>query len=224
MEITETHSEGFKRELKVVVGAKEIEDKVSRRLEELKGQVNLKGFRPGKVPVSHIKKLYGKSIAAEVVQQTVAETSQQALTDRDLKPAHEPDLEFTEDKDEIEKIMDGKADLSYKLSFEILPEIEIADLSKIEVEKLVTEVTDEAISDGLDRLLESGTTYEEKEGKAEDKDRVTIDFVGKIDGEEFEGGSAEGTPVVIGQNAFIPGFEEQLVGVLDTPHVGIAVQ
>ncbi len=212
MEITETHSEGFKRELKVVVGAKEIEDKVSRRLEELKGQVNLKGFRPGKVPVSHIKKLYGKSIAAEVVQQTVAETSQQALTDRDLKPAHEPDLEFTEDKDEIEKIMDGKADLSYKLSFEILPEIEIADLSKIEVEKLVTEVTDEAISDGLDRLLESGTTYEEKEGKAEDKDRVTIDFVGKIDGEEFEGGSAEGTPVVIGQNAFIPGFEEGLLG------------
>ena len=212
MEITETHSEGFKRELTVVVGAKEIEDKVSRRLEELKGQVNLKGFRPGKVPVSHIKKLYGKSIAAEVVQQTVAETSQKALTDRELKPAHEPDLEFTEDKDEIEKIMEGRADLSYKLSFEILPDIEIADLSKIQVEKLVAEVTDEAVDEGLDRLLENGTTFEEKEGKADTGDRVTIDFVGKIDGEEFEGGSAEGTPVIIGQNAFIPGFEEGLLG------------
>ncbi len=212
MQVTETQSEGFKRELKVVIKAKEIEDKVAARLEQLKGQINLKGFRPGKVPVAHIRKLYGKSVAAEIVQQTVAESSQKALTERELKPAHEPEVGLTEDKEEIDRIISGQADLAYTLSFEVLPEFDVANLSTIELDRYIAEVTGEAIDRGVERLLENGISYQPKDGPAETGDRVTIDFVGTIGGEEFEGGSSEDAPVVLGQNAFIPGFEEGLVG------------
>ncbi|MGI9568775.1 MAG: trigger factor, partial [Desulfobulbia bacterium] len=212
MHVTETQSEGFKRELKVIIEAKEIEDKVAARLEQLKGQINLKGFRPGKVPVAHIRKLYGKSVAAEIVQQTVAESSQKALNERELKPAHEPEVGLTEDKDEIEKIISGQADLAYTLSFEILPDFEVVDLSNIELDRYVSDVSDDAVDKGAERLLENGITYQSKDGPAETGDRVTIDFVGTMDGEEFEGGRAEDAPVVLGQNSFIPGFEDGLIG------------
>lgn len=212
MQITETNSDGLKRELKVVIEAKVLDEKLAKRLDELKGQVQLKGFRPGKVPLAHVKKVYGRSVMAEIVQQTVMEASQTALKDRDERPAFEPKISLTEDEKEIEEIMSGKADLAYTMSFEILPSIELSDLGKMKLEKNVADVDEDEIKDGMNRLADGGLTYESKDGVAEDGDQVTIDFVGRIDGEIFDGGSAEDANVVIGNNAFIPGFEEGLVG------------
>lgn len=213
MQVTETTNSGLKRELKVVIGADELDGKLEARLEDLKGKVQIKGFRPGKVPVAHLRKMYGRSVMAEVLQEAVNETSRQAIVDREERPAFDPEIALTEDKDEIDQIMDGKADLAYTMSFEILPKIEIADFSKFSFEKLVAEVSDEEHERGINQVLESRVDYEVVERGAEDKDRVTIDFVGKIDGEAFDGGSAEDTPVIMGAGQFIPGFEEGLKGV-----------
>ena len=121
MQVTETSSTGLKRELKVVVGQGELSERFTTRLDEVKDQVQLKGFRKGKVPISHIKKLYGRSLMAEVVQQTLEETSRKALDDRKERPAHQPNIELTEDKDEIERVLRGQSDLAYTMSFEMLP-------------------------------------------------------------------------------------------------------
>ena len=122
MEVTETASDGLKRELKVVIGAKELDRRLSKRLDELKDEVRLKGFRPGKVPVNHLRKVYGRSVMAEVLQQAVAETSQKAISDRAERPAFQPDIALPDDEGEIENVMSGKADLAYTMSFEVLPE------------------------------------------------------------------------------------------------------
>jgi trigger factor len=212
MQITETTNSGLKRELKVVIGAEELDNKLEARLVDLKDKVQIKGFRPGKVPVTHLRKMYGRSVMAEVLQETVTETSQNALTERDERPAFEPEIKLTEDKEEIDQIMDGKADLAYTMAFEILPEIEIKDMSTYKFEKLVSEVDEKEHQRGIDQVLEGRVDYAAVEREAQDKDRVTIDFLGRIDGEAFEGGAAEDTPVILGQGQFIPGFEEGLLG------------
>lgn len=212
MEITETVSDGLKREFKITVGANELKDKMAKRLEELKGQVNLKGFRPGKVPVDHLRRVYGRSVMAEILEQTISEGTQKAVTDSKERPALDPDIKVTEDKDEMERVISGEADLAYSISFEILPKIELTDLTKLKFEKPVAEVSDKEIDEGLKRLHEDAVNYEKKDGKATDGDQVTIDFVGKIDGKEFDGGKGEDAPVVIGKGMFIPGFEDGLKG------------
>ncbi len=212
MQITETTNSGLKRELKVVIGAEELDNKLEARLVDLKDKVQIKGFRPGKVPVTHLRKMYGRSVMAEVLQETVTETSRNALTERDERPAFEPEITLTEDKEEIDQIMDGKADLAYTMAFEILPEIELGDMSSYKFEKLVAEVDEKEHQRGIDQVLEGRVDYAAVEREAQDKDRVTIDFIGRIDGEAFEGGTAEDTPVVLGQGQFIPGFEEGLMG------------
>lgn len=212
MQVTETVSEGLRRELKVVIEAQELDGKLSKRLEDLKETVQIKGFRPGKVPVAHLRRVYGRSVMAEIIQQSLNETMQQALKDRDEKPAYEPKVTMTEDEKEVEEILAGKADLAYSMEFEVVPPIEVMDLSKLELEKEVAEVSDEDINKRIEQIAEGSVSYEDKDGAAETDDQVTIDFVGKMDGEPFEGGSAEDAPVVIGRNAFIPGFEEGLIG------------
>jgi trigger factor len=212
MQITETTNSGLKRELKVVIGAEELDNKLEARLVDLKDKVQIKGFRPGKVPVTHLRKMYGRSVMAEVLQETVTETSKNALTERDERPAFEPEIKLTEDKEEIDQIMDGKADLAYTMAFEILPEIELEDMSSYKFEKLVAEVDEKEHQQGIDQVLEGRVDYAAVEREAQDKDRVTIDFLGRIDGEAFEGGTAEDTPVILGQGQFIPGFEEGLMG------------
>ena len=213
MQVTETVSEGLKRELKVVINADVLDSKLSERLEDLKGRVQIKGFRPGKVPVAHLKRVYGRSVMAEIIQETVNETTKQALSDRDERPAFEPTVSLPEDEQEVEQIIAGKHDLSFTLGYEIFPAIELVNLEKVELEKDVADITDEEKDETIQKLLENHKTYKAKDAEAEDGDQVTIDFVGKIDGEAFEGGSAEDAPVVIGQNAFIPGFEQGLIGV-----------
>lgn len=213
MQVTATNEEGLKRELKIVIAASELADKMSARLDELKNQVKLKGFRPGKVPVEHLRKLYGKSVMAEVVQESVTAANQQAITDRKERPAFEPDIKFPEDKDEIEQVMEGKADLAYTVAFEVLPSVTLTDLSAISLERWVAAVGEEEIDKGVENLAESSLTYTAStERKAETGDRVTLDFLGKIDGTTFEGGKAEDQVVVIGKGGFIPGFEDGLIG------------
>ena len=213
MNVTETNTEGLRRELKVVVGADELEQRLSSRLDELKGKARIKGFRPGHVPKDHLRKVYGRSVMAEVVQQAVTETSQQALSEREERPAFQPKVALPEDEAEINQIFEGTGDLSYTLTFEVLPKVEVMDLSTISLERPVAPVSDKDIDEAIDRILATNQNYKPKDGAAKKADRVTIDFVGKLDGEAFEGGTAEDAPITLGAGGFIPGFEEGLTGV-----------
>ncbi len=213
MQVTETHSDGLKRQLKVVVDAGEIGAKFDARLDEIKDRVQLKGFRKGKVPVQHLKKVFGRSVMGEVLQQTIEEKSREALDERKERPAIQPQIDLPEDQQEIEKVMSGQADLSFGMSFEVLPEINVIDFSELQLEKLTADVDDSAIEQAISQLVDRSTSYEVTEGRvAEDGDRLTIDFVGKIGDEPFEGGAGEGVNIVLGQGGFIPGFEDGLKG------------
>lgn len=212
MEVEVTTAEGLKRELRVVIGAGELGERLSKRLDELKDQVKLKGFRPGKVPVNHLKKVYGRSIMAEVLAEAVDESSKKALTDREERPALQPEISLPEDQAEIDLVMNGDRDLAYVMSFEILPDFELTDFAALSFEKQVAETEDKNIDEGIEQLVEANISYSLKEGEAADGDRVTLDFEGKIDGEAFESGKAEDAAVVLGKGRFIPGFEEGLIG------------
>ena len=212
MNVIETNAEGLRRELKVVVGADELEQRVSSRLDELKGKARIKGFRPGHVPKEHLRKVYGRSLMAEVVQQAVADTSREALSQREERPAFQPKVALPEDEAEINQIFAGTGDLAYTLSFEVLPTVELMDLGTIKLERPVAPVTDEDIDEAIKRILATNQNYKPKDGAAKKADRVTIDFVGKLDGEAFEGGTTEDAPIVLGSGGFIPGFEDGLIG------------
>ncbi len=212
MDITEVTTEGLRRELKVVVGADELERRLAARLDDLSGRVKLKGFRPGHVPKAHLRKVYGRSVMAEVVQQAVAETSREAISQRQERPAFQPNISLPEDQKEIDKIFAGSADLAYTMSFEVLPKFEAMDFSKIEVERPVAEVVSEDVDKALDRLSSANPLYKAKDGAAAEGDRLIIDFKGTIDGEAFAGGSSEDAQVLLGGGNFIPGFEQGLAG------------
>ncbi len=212
MQVTETFSEGLKRELKVVIGAQELHERLQARLDEIKDKVHIKGFRPGKVPIEHIRKTYGRSVMAEVVQQAVSETTTKALQERKERPAVQPDIKLPEDAQAVEQVMAGKGDLEYVMSFEVLPKIDIKDLRSIRLERLVAEPEEDAIAASLLQLREANKSYEPKDAPGEKGDRLIIGFVGRIDGEPFEGGSAEDAYVVLGEGRFIPGFEEGVTG------------
>ncbi len=213
MQVTETLNEGLKRELKVVIPAADLASRVDERLEELKATAQIKGFRPGKVPMGHLKKMYGKQAMAEVVQKSIETSTTEALNEKSLKPAYQPEVVLPEDEKEVEAVMDGKADLAFTMNFEVVPDIEITDFKKLKVEKLVVEVTDEHIDEALQNIAGQYKDWEDKgDKKAADGDRVTISFVGKIGGEAFDGGTAEEVPLELGSGSFIPGFEDQLVG------------
>jgi len=214
MEVTESLSEGLKRELKIVLAQNELEDQLTTRLNEIKGQVRLNGFRPGKVPVSHIKKIYGRSLMAEVVQQAVTDSSQKALDERSERPAYQPEITLPEDQEKMESVIEGQADLAYTMAFEIVPEFEVEDFSKLKLERPMAEVEDSHIDESIGQLTQQYREFEPRgeKDKAESGDRVIIDFVGRIEGDEFEGGSQEDAPLELGSNTFLPGFEDQLIG------------
>jgi trigger factor len=212
MNVTETTTEGLRRQLKVVIGADELERRLSARLDELKGKARLKGFRPGRVPKAHLRKVFGRSVMAEVVQQAVAETSREALSQREERPAFQPTVGLPQDEAEIDKIFAGRSDLAYTLSFEVLPNIELMDFGALALKKPIAAVSDADIDKALDRLRAANLRYKTKDGAAGDGDRLIIDFTGSIDGKPFEGGATEDAPVVLGSGNFIPGFEEGLKG------------
>ncbi|WP_034491351.1 trigger factor [Afifella pfennigii] len=212
MEINETLSEGLKRELRVTVPAHELDERLAERLQELRGQVQLKGFRPGKVPTDHLKRLYGKAAMAEIVEKIVAETTRSALTERGEKAAMQPQVEMTEDEAEANEILAARADLTFTLNYEVLPQFEVVDIKGVWIERPVAEVSEEEIEERMQSIGESGRSYEAVKRKAKEGDRVTIAYIGKIDGEAFEGGTDDNTPIVIGSGQFIPGFEDKLKG------------
>ena len=215
MQVTETLSEGLKREYKVVVPASELEAKVDARLDQLKTQVRINGFRPGKVPVAHLKRMYGRSTMAEVIENTVRDTNNQIVSERGFKLAADPKVTLPEEKDEVEKLIEGKSDLAYTVAVEIVPPIELGNFKDIKIVKPVTEIADTEVDEGLTRIADQNKPFTARAegGKAEQGDRVVISYVGTIDGVAFEGGTGEDAPVLIGSNTFIPGFEEQLVGI-----------
>jgi trigger factor len=215
MQVTETTTEGLKREFRVTLAATDLETRVTERLTEMKDRVRINGFRPGKVPVSHLKKIYGRSVMAETIDQMVRETNAKIVTDRGLKLATEPKITLPEDKGEVENVISGKTDLSYTVAVEVVPQIALADFKAIVLEKLVADITDLDVDEAVRRLAEQNRTYTAKpEGaQAESGDRVVVSFKGTVDGEPFEGGSGENVPVDIGSNTFIPGFEDQLLGI-----------
>ncbi len=212
MQVTETLSEGLKRELKITIAAKDLEEKLMDRLVTLKDQVRLNGFRPGKVPLVHMKKTYGRSVMAEIVQETVHKTTEDALEERGERAAMQPQVDMTENEVEANEILDGKKDLDITMSYEIMPDFEIGDLSDLKVEKPVVEVADEEVMEQIEKIGEQSRPFEKKEGAAEEGDRITMSYLGKIDGEAFEGGADENGQLVLGSGQFIPGFEDQLIG------------
>jgi trigger factor len=214
MQVTETSTSGLKRELKVVIGQGELGELFQSRLDEVKDTVQLKGFRKGKVPVAHLKKLFGRSMMAEVVQKAVEDTSRKAISDRNERPAHQPTIGFAEDAGEMEKVLTGEGDLSYTLSFEVLPNFDVTDLTALKLEREVVEVTDEAVEKALADLQTASTRYDPEEGReAAMGDQLSVDYVGRVDGTAFEGGTAEDARLVLAEGQLIPGLVEGLVGV-----------
>jgi trigger factor len=215
MQVTETTTEGLKREFRVVVAASDLSTRVNDRLTQMKDQVRINGFRPGKVPVAHLKKVYGRAVTAETIEQMMRETNAKIVTDHGLKLATDPKITMTEDKAEIESVIEGKTDLAYTVALEVVPKITLADFKSLKLEKLTTTVSDEDINDALQKIADQNRPYaaNAEGGMAASGDRVTISFTGSIDGVPFEGGTGEDVPVTIGSNTFLPGFEDQLIGI-----------
>ena len=215
MQVTETLAEGLKHEFQISVPASDLDAKADARLVDLKDKVRLNGFRPGKVPVSHLKKVYGRSVMAETIDQTIRDTNSQIFTERGFRLATEPKITMPTEQKAVEDILTGKSDLTYTVSIEVVPPIQLADFKSFAVEKPVAEVTDADVDEAIKRIADQNRAFAAKsEGaKAETGDRVTISFKGTINGTPFEGGAGEGIQVTIGSNTFIPGFEEQLLGI-----------
>jgi len=211
MQVTETLAEGLKRELKIEIPAGDLASKLDAYMDDMKSKAQIKGFRPGKVPVAHLKKMYGRQAMAEILSNTIQETTQKAIEDRKERPALNPDIDLPEE--DAEKILAGDADLSFKMSYDILPDFEVVDFSGIEIERPVVEVAEAEVDERINDIAQNSKPFDTKEGAAEDGDRVSMSYVGKIDGEAFEGGADENGQLVLGSGQFIPGFEEQLVGI-----------
>jgi trigger factor len=214
MLVTQTHAQGLKREFKVVLAAADLAERVEGQLTEVKAKARIPGFRPGKVPVSHLKRLYGRSIMAEVVQDAVNEANRKIVEDNQLRLAMDPKIDFPGDSQEIEKVFESQTDLAFTVALEVLPKIEAGGFDDIEIERLIADVSGADVDQVLVRLAEQNRVYTAKEGEAgaENGDKVTLDFTGKIDGEPFEGGSGENVDVVLGSGSFLPDFEARIEG------------
>ena len=216
VQVVEKSGEGLSRVYGVTVPAGELKTRLSARIEEIRPQMRVKGFRPGKVPAAHVKQMHGRQLMAEVVQAAFDEGQSQALEQARARPAAQPEVKLESD---LDKVMKGEADLAFDLDVELMPEFEPTDVASISIKRPVYQATDEEVDAQVKELAASNRTYETKPAKsarspakADDGDMVVADFIGRIDGETFEGGSAEGAEIVIGSGRFIPGFEDQLKG------------
>jgi len=215
MQVTETLNQGLKRAYKVVLPAQDLAQRLDSQLVEMKDKVRINGFRPGKVPVAHLKRMYGKSVMAEVVQNAVNEVNRKIVDDNKLRLANEPKIDFPSDQAEVEKALEAKGDLNFAISLEVLPQFDIGKFDDVALERPVLKIEESEVDEAIQKMADRNRSYEARgEGEAaQSGDKVTIDFVGKIDDVAFEGGSATDTDLVLGSNTFIPGFEDQLVGI-----------
>ncbi|MBL6429455.1 MULTISPECIES: trigger factor [Maritimibacter] len=209
MSVTETLNEGLKRGYKIVVPASDLDAKVNEKLAEAQPEVEMKGFRKGKVPMALLKKNFGQRLMGEAMQEAVDGAMNAHFEETGHRPAMQPEVKMTN-----EDWKEGD-DVEVEMTYEALPDIPDVDLSDIKLERLVVKASDDEVNDALKNLAENAQNFEDRKkgSKAKDGDQVVLDFVGKIDGEAFDGGSAEDFPLVLGSGQFIPGFEEQLVGV-----------
>ncbi len=212
MQIVEKSGEGLSKVYGVTVSAASLSEKLEAKIAEIRPQMQLKGFRPGKVPALHVKKLYGKSLMGDIIDAAVTEGRDQALNDNNLRAAASPDIQLSSD---LEKVLAGESDLAFDLNIEVMPEFTPIDLATIKLTRPVHEPEDAEVDEQLAEIAKQNLTYEKKTGKgvkAAEGDMVVADFVGRMDGEIFEGGSMEDAEIVIGAGRFIPGFEDQLKG------------
>jgi len=213
MQVTEKAAEGLSRTLEVVIPSKDLQARLDAKIEEIRPQVRLKGFRPGKVPAAHIRKVFGESILADLLNdELLPQSIDGALKEKSLEPASQPQVDVKSDS----KSIFGGEDFAFEIRLDIMPEFTAPDPKKLKVTRPVAEIDESQVDEALAELAKESRAFKEKTAKtakAEDGDAVVVDFVGKIDGEAFQGGSAEDARVVIGDGAFIPGFEEQLKGV-----------
>ena len=209
MQVTETLNEGLKRGYSIVVTAAELEEKVNAELAEAQPEIEMKGFRKGKVPMALLKKQYGQRMLGEAMQKAIDEAMAKHFEDSGDKPAMQPDVKMTN-----EDWKEGD-DVNVDMSYEMLPPIPEVDFAKMKLERMSVKADDASVAEALENLAESAQNFEDRKkgSKAKDGDQVVIDFLGKVDGEAFEGGAAEDYPLVLGSNSFIPGFEDDLVGV-----------
>ena len=212
MQIKELKKEGLSHTYAVTVSKEDLASKLEEKIKEMQPQVSLKGFRPGKVPVGHIRKMFGQSIMKDLVEEVVNETSQQAINDNKIRPAGQPKVDLRANGEEVTK---GEADLEYQLTVETIPEFEPVDPEKLKFTRLTHEANAKELDEEIAKLAEGQKSYEKKAktAKAKKGDAVLINFVGTVDGEAFDGGAMEGHQLVLGSGSFIPGFEEQLIGV-----------
>ena len=211
MQIEETSAEGLSRELKITISKDTLATRLDTKILKMKDQVQLKGFRKGKVPVTHLKKIYGSRLMSEILQEVVNDQSQQALSDRDERPALQPEVNL---EGNVENVINGDTDFIFNMIYDIIPPITLANFKDISLDRKVAEISDTEVDESIQRLAESRKQFEPKAktAKAASGDSVKIDFLGKIDGEPFEGGAAEGFELELGSNQFIPGFEDQIIG------------
>lgn len=212
MQVVEKSNEGLSRVIAVTIPVAELNEKLEARIKEVAPQMKLKGFRPGKVPASYVKKTFGRDFMGEIINASLNETSQGALDELKLRPAAPAEMNLTSDMD---KVIAGQEDLAYEMSLEVMPEFTPVDPKTLKLTRPTYEASEEDLDEALKELASQAKSYEDKKGKtvkAADGDQLTIDFLGKIDGEAFDGGAATDADLVIGSNRFIPGFEEQLKG------------
>ncbi|MGR3548957.1 MAG: trigger factor [Roseovarius sp.] len=209
MQVTETLNEGLKRGYKMILSAKDLDEKVNAKLKEAQPDIEIKGFRKGKVPLPLLKKQFGQRVLGEAMQESVDDAMKAHFEAKGERPAFEPDVKMAN-----QEWKEGD-DVEIVLSYEALPAIPDVDLKSIKLERLVAKADDAAVDEALKNLAENAQDFKDRKkgSKSKDGDQVVIDFVGKVDGEAFDGGSAEDYPLVLGSGSFIPGFEEQLVGV-----------
>jgi trigger factor len=205
MNVTETSAEGLKREFKITIPASEVEDKITKRLDELGRMVRIPGFRPGKVPIPLLRKRYGAAVRGEVLESAVQDSSAEAIRERNLRPALPPRYELVSSAE--------GADLEYTLSLEVLPDMPTPDFSALGLEKLIVQVPDEEVEKALERLAESQRKSEPVEHPAEIGDIIVMDVVGHVGEEEIPGSRGEGREIELGAEGLLPGFSDQLIGV-----------
>ncbi|CAN5170733.1 trigger factor [soil metagenome] len=212
VEIVEKSGEGLSRVYGVKVPAAELNARLTAKIDEMRPRMNLKGFRPGKVPAAHVKKMYGREMMREIVQESIGESQKSALDQAKLRPAAEPDIRLESDLDQV---LLGQADLAYDIDVQLMPEFEPMDPATIELKRPIHTADDAEVESQLKEIADGNKSYADKKGKTPklaDGDMAVIDFKGTMDGELFEGGSADDMEIVIGAGRFIPGFEEGLTG------------
>jgi trigger factor len=212
MQVVQKSTEGLSRVIAVTIPAADLTARLDAKAAEIAPKMKLKGFRPGKVPVSHVKKSFGRDMMGEIVNDAINESSQKALDEAKVRPAAPAEMKLTSD---MEKVLSGSDDLAYEMALEVMPEFTPVDPKTLKLERPVYEASDADLDEALKELAGQAKSYEDKKGKtvkAAEGDQLTIDFLGKLDGEPFEGGAAEDADLVIGSGRFIPGFEEQLKG------------